>query len=78
MAQTRTDGSNGCCSGPTTTLDPVCGMTVDPATTAHHATHDGHDYHFCSASCRTKFIADPGRYLSDIPRPIVQAAAGAI
>ena len=78
MAQTRTDGSNGCCSGPTTTLDPVCGMTVDPATTAHHATHDGHDYHFCSASCRTKFIADPGRYLSDIPRPIVHAAAGAI
>ena len=45
------------------TIDPVCGMTVDPATTPHHATHDGTDYHFCSAGCRTKFIADPMRYL---------------
>src|SRR3546814_4385968 len=44
-------------------IDPVCGMTVDPATTPHHATHDGTDYHFCSAGCRTKFLADPQRYL---------------
>src|SRR5258708_34151916 len=43
--------------------DPVCGMTVDPATSKHHAEHDGHAYHFCSAGCRTKFIADPVRYL---------------
>src|SRR3546814_9128456 len=40
-------------------IDPVCGMTVNPATTPHHATHDGTDYHFCSAGCRTKFLADP-------------------
>src|SRR3546814_2119451 len=38
-------------------------MTVDPATPPHHATHDGTDYHFCSAGCRTKFLADPQRYL---------------
>jgi len=44
-------------------VDIVCGMTVDPATTPHHATHDGADYHFCSAGCRTKFVADPTRYL---------------
>jgi Cu+-exporting ATPase len=43
--------------------DPVCGMTVDPATSKHHTEHDGHAYHFCSAGCRTKFIADPVRYL---------------
>ena len=43
--------------------DPVCGMAVDPANTPHHATHAGADYHFCSAGCRTKFIADPDRYL---------------
>ena len=43
--------------------DPVCGMTVDPAKTAHHAEHAGHAYHFCSAGCRTKFVAEPGRYL---------------
>ncbi|MEO8366920.1 MAG: heavy metal translocating P-type ATPase [Pseudoxanthomonas sp.] len=38
-------------------------MTVDPATTAHHAPFEGHDFHFCSAGCRTKFIADPHKYL---------------
>ncbi len=44
-------------------FDPVCGMTVDPAKTPHHAEHLGAAYHFCSAGCRTKFTADPDRYL---------------
>ncbi|WP_309087248.1 heavy metal translocating P-type ATPase [Phenylobacterium sp.] len=44
-------------------LDPVCGMTVDPATTPHHAQHAGEAFHFCSAGCRTKFQADPAKYL---------------
>ena len=48
-----------------TVKDPVCGMTVDPAKTAHHAEHAGHAYHFCSAGCRTKFIAEPGKYLHE-------------
>ena len=57
----------GCCASnanqkPSTVLDPVCGMQVDPATTPHHASHAGTDYHFCSARCREKFVADPGRY----------------
>ncbi|MBN8739135.1 MAG: heavy metal translocating P-type ATPase [Xanthomonadaceae bacterium] len=43
--------------------DPVCGMTVS-ADSPHHAQHAGHDYRFCSAGCRTKFVADPERYLS--------------
>lgn len=47
-----------------TVIDPVCGMQVDPTTTAHHASHSGNEYHFCSARCREKFIADPERYLS--------------
>ena len=44
--------------------DPVCGMSVDPARTPHHAEHDGRAYHFCSAGCRTKFVAGPARYLT--------------
>ena len=44
-------------------IDPVCGMTVDPAETLHHADHAGRAYHFCSANCRTKFVADPERFL---------------
>ncbi|WP_443024766.1 heavy metal translocating P-type ATPase [Sphingomonas sp. MA1305] len=61
-----------------TVTDPVCGMTVDPAKTAHHAEHAGHAYHFCSAGCRTKFIANPDAYLSDKPRPEPMATPGAM
>ena len=43
--------------------DVVCGMTVDAETTPHHAEYQGQTYYFCSAGCRTKFIADPQRYL---------------
>ncbi len=43
-------------------IDPVCGMTV-ALDAPHHATHEGHDYRFCSAGCRSKFVADPERYL---------------
>ena len=39
--------------------DPVCGMTVDPATSKHRFDYRGETYHFCSAGCRTKFAADP-------------------
>ena len=44
--------------------DPVCGMKVDPGKTEHHARHADQDYHFCSAGCRTKFVADPDHHLS--------------
>lgn len=50
-------------SHPHTVKDPVCGMDVDPTKTAHRATHAGATHHFCSASCRTKFEADPAKYL---------------
>ena len=43
--------------------DPVCGMTVDPHTAKHRAEHHGHPYYFCSNGCRTKFEAEPDRYL---------------
>jgi P-type Cu+ transporter len=46
-----------------TVTDPVCGMQVDVARTAHHATHEGNEFHFCSARCKEKFTADPARYL---------------
>ena len=54
----------------TTVLDPVCGMQVDPTTTAHHTEHAGQTVHFCSAGCQAKFVADPAKYL----HPTVGAA----
>ncbi|WP_409514431.1 heavy metal translocating P-type ATPase [Brevundimonas sp.] len=68
-------GPDGICD---TAVDPVCGMTVDPQKTAHHATHAGHDHHFCSAGCREKFVADPEHYLSPSVDRIVEAPAGSI
>ena len=77
--------TGGCCADKTiagksdaTALDPVCGMTVDPATTAHHADHAGTGYHFCSAGCRARFIADPAKYLSAQPAVAPVAAPGAM
>jgi P-type Cu+ transporter len=45
--------------------DPVCGMSVDPATAKHKAEHGGATYYFCSAGCRGKFVADPARFLAE-------------
>ncbi|AMN44342.1 heavy metal translocating P-type ATPase [Rhodoplanes sp. Z2-YC6860] len=39
-------------------------MTVDPAATPHQHNHHGETYYFCSGGCRTKFAADPNKYLS--------------
>ncbi|WP_316159331.1 MULTISPECIES: heavy metal translocating P-type ATPase [unclassified Bradyrhizobium] len=46
-------------------IDPVCGMSVDPATSKHRFEHAGHTFHFCSAGCRTKFAAEPDKYLGE-------------
>lgn len=35
--------------------DPICGMTVDPATAAQQRTHDGTTYYFCSVHCAEQF-----------------------
>jgi Cu+-exporting ATPase len=56
-------------------IDPVCGMSVK-ADSPHQATHEGHDYRFCSASCRSKFVADPARYLASKPVALEQGPAG--
>ncbi len=56
-------------------LDPVCGMTVDPHTAKHQASHHGHPYYFCSAGCRTKFVANPQKYLGERePEPVIEGA----
>src|SRR6202048_3990740 len=47
----------------TKVMDPVCGMTVDPATGQHRFDYRDKTYHFCSAGCRTKFAAAPEQYL---------------
>jgi P-type Cu+ transporter len=50
--------------GPATMKDPVCGMTVNPASAAGQHAHEGHTYFFCSGHCLEKFRADPQKFLS--------------
>ncbi|MGY3039122.1 Cu+-exporting ATPase [Rhodanobacter sp. TND4EL1] len=57
---------------PATATDPVCGMSVDPATSKHQSVHEGQTFHFCCAGCKTKFDASPATYLDAGER----AAAG--
>jgi Cu+-exporting ATPase len=61
-------------------LDPVCGMTVDPATAPASTVHEGHTYYFCCPHCLQQFQADPQRYLTEKPSPpppVPEAPAGA-
>jgi P-type Cu+ transporter len=58
--------------------DPVCGMMVDPATSKHRLAHHGETFHFCSAGCRTKFEADPAKYLAKETAPEPEMPAGTI
>lgn len=59
-------------------IDPVCGMTVDPTSTPHHARHAGQEYHFCSAKCRERFEARPEIFLDGSTREAVQGAEDVI
>jgi len=63
-------------------IDPVCGMRVDPASSAGEAIHEGKTYYFCHLGCRERFIAQPAAFLS-LPTPgralpILGGAAGPV
>lgn len=57
--------------------DPVCGMTVDPATAKFHASHGGLEFHFCSERCHGKFVANPGQYVGPAAKPKAMPAVAA-
>ncbi len=62
-----------------TAKDPVCGMTVNPATARGGShVHAGMTYFFCGPKCREKFAADPEKYLAPpvVVAPAPAAAAG--
>ena len=48
---------------PTLVTDPVCGMSVDPATAAFQFEYDGAGYWFCAAGCQTAFERDPEAFV---------------
>ena len=55
-------------------VDPVCGMRVDPAT-PYRYTFQGSEFYFCSERCRERFMAAPTQYLKKVgPETSVQTA----
>jgi Cu+-exporting ATPase len=56
-------------------VDPVCGMTIDPADAAGQSEYRGHTYYFCHPSCRDRFEADPEKFLA--PKPTESSSARA-
>jgi P-type Cu+ transporter len=50
----------------TKTIDPVCAMEVEAASTGGHSRYAGHHYVFCSATCKARFDADPERFVGAI------------
>ena len=65
---TRSAGNHSCHLDGGGAVDPVCGMTVDPATSSYSSTHDGSEYHFCSSGCLAKFEASPDGFLAGLDR----------
>ena len=48
----------------TKVLDPVCGMTIDPAKAAGSSEYRGETIYFCSKGCKAKFDAEPEKYVA--------------
>jgi P-type Cu+ transporter len=59
-------------------IDPVCGMTVKIQTAKYISEYKSKDYYFCSAGCKTKFIANPIKYLDASAKEAMPVIAGAI
>ena len=56
-------------SVPAIERDPVCGMSVNPATAKHTYEHGGKKQYFCSAGCVEKFKSDPQKFLNKSASP---------
>jgi len=52
-------------------VDPVCGMTIDPADAVGHFDYKGQTYYFCAESCLEQFRDNPEQFLN----PDLKAAA---
>jgi P-type Cu+ transporter len=68
---------HGAPAGANLVKDPVCGMSVDPHT-SKHSEYAGQTYYFCSNGCRTKFVADPQKYLMPEAAKAASVPPGAI
>ncbi len=64
--------------GSSKAIDPVCGMSVNPASARFFAEHEGQRQYFCSEHCQKKFLASPASYLQPKKSSAPPADDGAI
>lgn len=57
IARAPVPGSDDVLARRATSVDPVCGMEIDPSTAAYRLERDGRSYVFCGARCRAAFAA---------------------
>ena len=75
MSQHKTMGSSSTADGfhkpgrSPLSIDPVCGMEIDPDTAAGRLDHDGQAYYFCHLKCMEKFRAGPLKFSARTSRP---------
>lgn len=51
------------------TIDLVCGMSVNPTTAPAHRRHEERDFWFCGVGCAERFDDDPGRFAAPDVKP---------
>jgi Cu+-exporting ATPase len=64
-------------TSPRTVVDPVCGMTIDPADAVGHVEYKGQTYHFCSESCLERFRSEREHFLEPASSSATTVAVGA-
>ena len=47
------------------TIDPVCGMNVDPQNAAGESEYQGQTFYFCCKDCKRMFDEDPTNYVNE-------------
>jgi P-type Cu+ transporter len=66
-----------CCQSADNNLrDPICGMSVDKSSAKHCSDYNGQTFYFCCGGCKTKFDAEPARYVKAEPVSLSLAMPG--
>lgn len=84
MDHSHTHDGHACCSidhkkEANLVKDPVCGMMIDPKTAKGGSTNYNEEtYYFCNPKCKTKFEAEPLKYLEPQNKKVEKVDAEAI
>jgi xanthine dehydrogenase accessory factor len=61
-AASELPGASAFAVAATAYVNPVCGITVEPATARHAIAYEGRQFYFCCDGCKLEFERDPAKY----------------